>query len=200
MSGALGQRTDSSEGTRNFAKRTWRVLRGGRRAEACERRTRSLAAELVNSTLARNCEGEQEVNDGGREELYCELLIHRRLIASLIWNKSAFVRLTKDEDVQGTVILQFYLSLKPKTTFSVGLTLKCSNYVVHVVECGSSCQTGFRQHLLRRNAYGALVAESISFLTSFQPSDPSYRDDPSRVTGRHHRISGHSADMKAIFG
>eukprot|EP00293_Proteomonas_sulcata_P004503 CAMPEP_0184328084 /NCGR_PEP_ID=MMETSP1049-20130417/143434_1 /TAXON_ID=77928 /ORGANISM="Proteomonas sulcata, Strain CCMP704" /LENGTH=59 /DNA_ID=CAMNT_0026650373 /DNA_START=451 /DNA_END=630 /DNA_ORIENTATION=- len=32
------------------------------------------------------------------------------------------------------------------------------------------------------------------------PSDPSYRDDPTVITGEKKGISGHSNDMKAIFG
>ncbi|EKX42210.1 hypothetical protein GUITHDRAFT_153627 [Guillardia theta CCMP2712] len=43
-------------------------------------------------------------------------------------------------------------------------------------------------------------SDNTYFAGMHTPSDPSYRDDPSRVTGHKHRVSGHSADMKAIFG
>eukprot|EP00286_Rhodomonas_abbreviata_P001472 CAMPEP_0181288908 /NCGR_PEP_ID=MMETSP1101-20121128/597_1 /TAXON_ID=46948 /ORGANISM="Rhodomonas abbreviata, Strain Caron Lab Isolate" /LENGTH=59 /DNA_ID=CAMNT_0023393089 /DNA_START=48 /DNA_END=227 /DNA_ORIENTATION=- len=32
------------------------------------------------------------------------------------------------------------------------------------------------------------------------PSDPSYRDDPTVVTGEKKMISSHGSDMSAIFG
>eukprot|EP00287_Rhodomonas_sp_CCMP768_P015708 CAMPEP_0196758248 /NCGR_PEP_ID=MMETSP1091-20130531/104087_1 /TAXON_ID=302021 /ORGANISM="Rhodomonas sp., Strain CCMP768" /LENGTH=59 /DNA_ID=CAMNT_0042107059 /DNA_START=93 /DNA_END=272 /DNA_ORIENTATION=- len=40
---------------------------------------------------------------------------------------------------------------------------------------------------------------AYSYAGMSTPSDPAYRDDPSRVTGQKHSVSSHSADMSAIF-